>query len=165
MSSSIREICTFTVGDLQCGIDVMRVQEVLLSQPMTPVPLAPPTVEGLINLRGQIVVAVDMRKRFGLAARPDGAPPMNVVVESVDGGLSLLVDRIGDVLPVDAEMFEPPPPNVSGVVAELAHGVYKLADGLLVLLDPDRVCPKTTTTSGRDGGLGSEAASHHDVIH
>src|ERR1700759_4249148 len=89
---------TFFVADLFFGVNVMHVQEVLRYQPMTPVPRSPQTVEGLINLRGQIVTAIDMRKRLGLPERASDKTPMNMVVRTTDGAVSLLVDEIGDVL-------------------------------------------------------------------
>ena len=83
-----------------------RVQEVIRGQAMTPVPLAPPMIEGLINLRGQIVSAIDLRRLLNLPCRPEGATPLNVVVRDGEGAVSLLVDEIGDVLEVDEQSFE-----------------------------------------------------------
>jgi purine-binding chemotaxis protein CheW len=94
--------------------------------------------EGLINLRGQIVTAIDMRRKLGLPPRPAGRLPMNMVVRSDDGPVSLLVDEIGDVLQPDAATFELPPDNAPQVSRELLVGVYKLKDRLLLVLDPDR---------------------------
>ena len=100
---------TFFVADLFFGVDVLRVQEVLRFHQMTRVPLAPGVIEGLINLRGQIVTAIDMRRRLQLPAREDNQTPMNMVVRTEDGAVSLLVDEIGDVLDVDSATFERPP--------------------------------------------------------
>ena len=91
------------------GVDAQTVQEVIRYQEMTRVPKAPPSVSGLINLRGQIVTAIDLRTRLGLKPRAAGKLPMNVVVRSDDGAVSLLVDQIGDVIEVDADNFETPP--------------------------------------------------------
>ena len=126
---------TFFVEDLFFGIDVLQVQEVLRYQEMTGVPMAPGVIEGLINLRGQIVTAIDMRRRLQLGVRPDGQQPMNMVVRTEDGAVSLLVDEIGDVLEVGAETFEPPPENVDPAVRELIRGVHKLEGNLLLILD------------------------------
>ncbi len=126
---------TFHVADLFFGVDVLRVQEVLRSQPMTRVPRGPEVIEGLINLRGQIVTAIDMRRRLGLAPRPADAAPMNVVVRTEDAAVSLLVDAIGDVLDVDSDAFERPPENLDAGARELIRGVYKLEDRLLLVLD------------------------------
>src|SRR5258708_40166530 len=89
---------TFFVADLFFGIDVLRVQEALRCQPMTRVPKAPGVIEVLMNLRGQIVTAIDMRRLLHLPDRKEGAQPMNVVIRTDDGAVSLLVDEIGDVL-------------------------------------------------------------------
>lgn len=133
-----RQLCTFTLGDLSFGVDVKNVQEVIRYQAMTGVPLAPPTIRGLINLRGQIVTAIDMRARLGLPERQE-ALPMNVVVRSADGVVSLLVDEIGDVLRVEEGTFERPPETMSGTFRELVQGVYKLERQLLLLLDVEKI--------------------------
>lgn len=133
-----RQLATFMVDGLLFGIDVLKVQEVMRYQPMTSVPLAPTVVQGLINLRGQIVTAVDLRRRLGLASRPAGARPMNVVVRTPDGTASLQVDEIGDVLELDAALYEPAPDTLRGKVRELISGVYKTPKRLLHVLDPDK---------------------------
>jgi len=105
---------------------------------MTRVPLASPVVQGLINLRGQIVTAIDLRRRLELKPRPEGQLPMNVVVRTDDGPMSLLVDEIGDVLEMDADGFERPPETLRGVARELIRGSYKLKNRLLLTLDTER---------------------------
>ena len=132
------QYATFVVEDLFFGIDVLRVQEVLRYQEMTRVPLSPVVAEGLINLRGQIVTALDMRRRLGLAPRGAGRLPMNLVVRAEEGPVSLLVDEIGDVLHLDPADFEKAPDNVTPAARELIRGVYKLKNRLLLVLDPDR---------------------------
>ena len=131
----MRRLCTFYLDDMLFGIDVDAVQEVLRYQVMTPVPLAPTVVTGLINLRGQIVTALDLRRRLELPERPAGLLPTNVVLRSNTVGASLLVDSIGEVLEVDDESFEPPPETIQGMARELILGAYKLSDKLLLLLD------------------------------
>jgi purine-binding chemotaxis protein CheW len=133
-----QQFSTFLVGGLLFGVDVMRVQEVIRYQTMTPVPLAPATVHGLINLRGQIVIAIDLRTRLGMPARDASQKPMNVVVRTDDGGVSLLVDGIGDVIEVDPETWERPPETLTGAARDLIPGAYKLKDRLLLVLDADR---------------------------
>jgi purine-binding chemotaxis protein CheW len=141
-----RQYSTFDVAGFYFGIDVLQVQEVLRCQEMTPVPLAPAVIEGLINLRGQIVTAIDMRRRLELKPRPEGQLPMNVVVRTDDGPLSLLVDEIGDVLEMDADSFERPPETLRGVARELIRGAYKLKDRLLLTLDTERVVQLNSET-------------------
>ena len=92
-------------------------------------------IEGLINLRGQIVTAIDMRRRLRFLSARRIKPPMNVVVRTSDGAVSLLVDEIGDVLQLDESAYERPPENLDGVARELIRGVYKLKDRLLLVLD------------------------------
>jgi purine-binding chemotaxis protein CheW len=134
-----RQLSTFFVDDLFLAVDALNVQEVLRFLEMTPVPLAPPMVRGLINLRGQIVAAVDLRCRLDLPERDSADLPTNVVVRTEDGALSLLVDEIGDVLEVNEELFEKPPATTPERVREVVSGVYKLSDRLLLVLDPEKV--------------------------
>ncbi len=134
-----KQFSTFLVDKLLFGVEVEKVQEVIRYQEMTRVPLAPPVVKGLINLRGQIVAAVDLRCRLGLRERAATELPMNVVIRHEDGAVSLLVDEIGDVLEVEEESFEPPPGTLSGEVRELIRGVYKLKGSLLIALDTEKV--------------------------
>src|SRR5271156_1944083 len=119
------QFSTFFVADLFFGVDVLRVQEVLCFQQMTRVPQAPEVIEGLINLRGQIVTAIDMRRRLRLPPRPGDQMPMNIVVRTDEGAVSLLVDEIGDVLDVDESLYERPPENLDQAARELIDGVYK----------------------------------------
>lgn len=134
-----RQFCTFHVDGLFLGIDVQYIQEVIRYQPMTRVPLEPPSISGLINLRGQIVTAIDLRCRLELPRRGPDELPMNVVVRDGDGAVSLLVDRIGDVLEVDDDVFETPPSTVRAGVRGLIVGTYKLPGELLLILDTSRV--------------------------
>ena len=137
-SADTCQFATFAVGDLYFGVEVLRVQEVLKYQPMTKVPLMPGVVRGLINLRGQIVPAIDLRERLALAPRPDDRLPMNVVVRTTGGVVSLLVDEIDDVLEIEARQEEATPATVTGAARELITGVYKLKNQLLLALDVER---------------------------
>lgn len=132
------QFSTFFVDDLFFGVDVLDVQEVLRTQQMTPVPQAPEVIEGLINLRGQIVTAIDMRRRLLLPPRGADETPMNMVVRTSDGAVSLLVDEIGDVLDTDAATYERAPENLDAAARELIRGVYKLKDRLLLVLDTEK---------------------------
>ena len=140
-----RQFSTFVVDRLLFGVEVEKVQEVIRYQAMTRVPLAPPVVKGLINLRGQIVTAVDLRRRLGLRERATTDLPMNVVVRHDDGAVSFLVDEIGDVLEVEEDAFELPPGTLAGEARELIRGVYKLKDTLLIALDTDKMLNLVTT--------------------
>ncbi len=132
------QFCTFRVGDLFLGIEVSQVQEVLRFQPMTRVPLAPPAIRGLVNLRGQIIVALDLRRRLSLPDAPPDVQPVNVIVRTVDGAVSLLVDEVEDVISLGDDAFERPPETLQGPIRELIRGVYKLERRLMVALDAEK---------------------------
>lgn len=129
---------TFTLGGSLYGVDVTRVQEALRSHVRTRVPLAPVGVAGLVNLRGQVVLTVDLRPRLGLAPLDDDAQPMMVVVEVAGEPVSLLVDAIGDVMEVGPETFEAPPDTLDAALRPLILGAHKLDGRLLLVLDVDQ---------------------------
>jgi purine-binding chemotaxis protein CheW len=131
-------LTTFTVDQYLFGIDVATVQEVIRPQEMTRVPLAADAVGGLINLRGQVVTAVDLRKRLGLPPGDPDKAAMNVVVRTHDGAVSLLVDTIGDVVETSDDAFEAPPETLTGPGRTLVLGAYKLDGRLLLALDVAR---------------------------
>ena len=115
--------------------NVMNVQEDCARKPAPGCRLAPTVVSGLINLRGQIVTSIDMRRRLNLPLRAPEAIPMNIVVRSGDEAVCLLVDEIGDVLQVEASRFERKLHNIDPTVRDLIVGVYKLDERLLLVLD------------------------------
>lgn len=132
------QYCTFWVGELFIGIEVSKVQEVLSHSSITPVPLAPAHVKGLINLRGNIVTAIDMGLRLG--ADPVGSADggmMHVILNDEHGLLSLVVDRAGDVVGVDEGSHEDPPDTLQGEARRLIRGAFKLEGRLLLDLDID----------------------------
>lgn len=134
-----RQFCTFFLEDRFFGVDVEKVQEVIRYQVITPVPLASPVIRGLINLRGQIVTAIDLRRLLQVDDRTDDRQPINIVVHTRQGTFSLLVDRIGDVLDVDQASFEHPPDTLEGIARELIQGTYKLPSCLLLTLNIDKL--------------------------
>lgn len=117
------------------GVDVLEVQEVLREQQMTRIPTAPQVIRGLINLRGQIVTAIDMRLRLRLPSLKTGEPMMNMILRTEDGAASLLVDEIGDVVEVSSSSYEECPENLAASVREIVVGVHKMNGSLLLLLD------------------------------
>lgn len=133
------QFCTFFLDQLCFGIEVEKVQEILRQEGMTPVPLSPPEIGGLINLRGQIVTTINLRKRLELPSRINKTPPLNVVVTSNDEIVSLLVDEVGDVLDISEEQFEQAPDTLTGKIRTLIRGTYKLEDRLLLVLNIDEV--------------------------
>lgn len=136
--AEVKQFCTFYLDKLLFGVEVSKVQEVIRYQEMTPVPLAPAVVSGLINLRGQIVTALDLRRRLEFADRAADKLPMNVVVRTGEEAVSLLVDEIGDVLEVEERTFEAPPETLQGEARKLIRGAYKLQERLLLMLDTEK---------------------------
>jgi purine-binding chemotaxis protein CheW len=134
-----KQLCTFKLGDQAFGVDALMVQELIRHQPMTRVPRTSSSIQGLINLRGQIVTAIDLRSRLGLGPLDDGRQAMNLVVRSDDGAVSLQVDQIGDVIEVSEDCFEAPPDTLSGPSREFIKGAYKMVDRLLLLIDCELV--------------------------
>jgi len=131
------QLATFKLDNRLYGVDVGRVQEALKLHQCTAVPHAPRTVAGLANLRGQVVLMVDLRARLGREPYGPDDEPMMVVVR-VDGEpVSLLVDQVGDVLELDADQFGPPPPTLEAALRDVVTGVYSMEDGLLLSLDVD----------------------------
>jgi purine-binding chemotaxis protein CheW len=132
---SSQQFTTFLVGDQLFGIEVESVQEIIRYQPMTPVPLSSPAVAGLINLRGEVIPAVDVRQRLAPWSRGAVEEPVNVVVRTDHGPVSLLVDQIGAVVDARDDDFEPPPETLIGPARALIRGAYKLDTELLLALD------------------------------
>lgn len=130
---------TFLVDGQLFGMPATEVMELTRFHELTRVPLAPPAVVGLMNLRGQVVTAVDMRRRLELRPRPEGQQPMNVVLRREDVLVSLLVDQVGEVIELDGSTYEPVPDTLRGIARELVRGVHKLPGRLLLLLDPAKV--------------------------
>ncbi len=137
--SDTSKICTFYVHGYFFGIEVFKIQEVIRYQEMTHVPLTDVTICGLINLRGQIVTAVDMRKRLGFPMMNADEKPTNVIVRTEDGAVSLLVDDIGDVIDISRDTFDVPPENIKGGIRTMLLEVCKLEDTLLLILDIEQV--------------------------
>lgn len=149
------QFCTFWVDDLFFGVAVDEVQEVLRHQPMTPVPKAHDAVHGLINLRGQIVTAVDLRVRLGLPARATDRLPMNVIVRSGGEVVSFLVDDIGDVIDTGEQsgvVPESAPSNMPATVSAVVQGVRPLPDAILLVLDVDRALDLPQLDADTTGG-------------
>ena len=133
------QLATFYLEEEFFGVEVGRVQEIVRPQPMTPVPTTDPTVRGLINLRGQIVTAIDLRRVLGMRDTANSEEQMNMIIRFPDSSDSLLVDRIGDVIEVAETGIDPPPSSMKGIDRRFVSGVCKLEKSLLVILDVDRL--------------------------
>jgi purine-binding chemotaxis protein CheW len=127
--------CSFQLGDFLFGVETGRVQEVLRGFSVTPVPLAPVWVAGLINLRGQVVTVLDLKGRLGLAGNTEGAPPFCVILKDREEWIGLPVDGIGDVLEPPSGSFEEIPSTLTGESRRLIRGAYKLKRSLLLTLN------------------------------
>lgn len=132
------QFATFWLGDRLYGIDVMKVQEVTQPLTITKVPLAPKFVIGLINLRGQISTAINLRKLFNMQPSTERSNEMSVVCRVNDQLISFLVDRIGDVIEVSANDFEDSPETIPMDVKMFMGGVYKTPDSILSIIDVDK---------------------------
>ncbi len=133
------DFVTMRVGAQMVGLPVLSVQDILAQQGLTKIPLAPSEVAGSLNLRGRIVTAIDMRKRFGLEPRPDDEPSMSVVVDFQGELYSLIIDAIGDVLSLPDDRFERSPSTLDHTWLSVSTGVFRLDDELLVVLEVARI--------------------------
>jgi purine-binding chemotaxis protein CheW len=138
-AENVVEYVTATVGGQLFGLPISRVQDVFAPDRLTRVPLAPPEIAGLLNLRGRIVTAIDLRRRFGLDALAGDAPRMAVGVEWKGESYGLLIDAIGEVLKLQTRDREDNPVNLDPGLARVSAGVHRLEGKLLVVLDVDRV--------------------------
>lgn len=138
-SPAVPQLCTFQVGDLLLGVDVVEVREVLRARAVTPVPLAGPGIAGLLNLRGEIVTAVDLHALLGTAPARDGRAAVQVVVAGASGPLALGVDSVGEVVDGDPSALQPLPATVAPAVRSLLRGTFLVQGASLLVLDPQRV--------------------------
>jgi purine-binding chemotaxis protein CheW len=134
-----RQLVVFQLGSELYGVEIARVHEIIRLQPVTRVPRAPAFVEGVINLRGKVIPVIDLRRRFGLPSADHTRASRIVVVEIGDQVVGIVVDGVSEVLRVKTSIIEPPSPVVTGVDSEYLHGIARLTDRLVILLDLDRV--------------------------
>lgn len=133
------ELATFYIGDALCGMDILKVQEINKLMDMTKVPQSPEYVNGILNLRGQIVTVIDLSKKLGLAATDFSETARNIIVNSDNEYIGLLVSRISDVVEADWEKVEDPPANIGGVQGTFFKGVFKTKNRLIGVLDVNKV--------------------------
>lgn len=138
-SGDERQLVVFQLGAELYGVEIARVHEIIRLQSVTKVPRAPSFVEGVINLRGKVIPVVDLRRRFGLPTAEHTRASRIVVVEIGDQVVGIVVDGVSEVLRVNTATVEPPSPVVAGIDSEYLHGIAKLADRLVILLDLDRI--------------------------
>ncbi|MDH4224648.1 MAG: chemotaxis protein CheW [Deltaproteobacteria bacterium] len=133
------QFATFYLGQELFGINILQVQEILMDQIITPVPLAPPFVSGLISLRGQIVTAVDLKRRLGIDKESQYEYAYHIVVKGIHSISSLQVDRIGEVIAVKGTDLDPPPDSLKGIEIKYLEGVYPLEHEILAVLNIDNI--------------------------
>src|SRR5919108_2722921 len=138
-SGDERQLVVFQLGAELYGCEISRVHEIIRLQSVTKVPRAPAFVEGVINLRGKVIPVVDLRRRFGLPTADHTRASRIVVVELGDQVVGIIVDGVSEVQRVNTATVEPPSPVVAGIDSEYLHGIAKLTDRLVILLDLDRV--------------------------
>jgi purine-binding chemotaxis protein CheW len=138
--TSAHQFCTFYLDHLLFGVESQKIQEVVTYRELRPVPLAPPVVSGLMNLRGQVVVALELRRQLELPDRPADMVPICLVVRSAAGTVCLLADEVGNVVEVEEETFEPSPETLSPRLRSVILGVHKLEHQLMHVLDTDQAC-------------------------
>ncbi|MGA2565546.1 MAG: chemotaxis protein CheW [Pseudolabrys sp.] len=136
---NLTEYVTAMIGGHLFGLPIVRVQDVFIPERLTRVPLAPPEIAGVLNLRGRIVTLIDLRRCFGLGRRGDGHAPMAIGVESRAESYGLLIDSVGEVLKLDDTAREPNPINLDARLARVSAGIFRLDGQLLIVVDVDRV--------------------------
>ena len=136
---NLTEYVTAMIGGQLFGLPIVRVQDVFIPERLTRVPLAPPEIAGVLNLRGRIVTLIDLRRRFGLGQREDGNSSMAIDVESRGESYGLLIDGVGEVLKLDDAAREPNPINLDQRLARVSAGIHRLDGQLLIVVDVDRV--------------------------
>ena len=135
----LTEYVTVTIGGHMFGLPIFRVQDVFVPVGLTRVPLAPPEVAGILNLRGRVVTAIDMRSRLDFGEREPGTPVMAIGIELKGESYGLLVDAVGEVMQLHNSACEAKPANLDPRLSRVAAGIYRLEGQLMVVLDVDRV--------------------------
>jgi purine-binding chemotaxis protein CheW len=133
------EYVTVTIGEHFFGLPIARVQDVFVPARLTRVPLAPPEVAGILNLRGRVVTAIDMRSRLDLGMRRPDQAVMAIGIELKGESYGLLVDAVGEVMQLPNNACEAKPANLEPTLGRVAAGIYRLEGQLMIVLDVDRV--------------------------
>ena len=143
-SEQVTEYVTVMIGGQLFGLPISRVQDVFMPDRDTRVPLSAPEIAGVLNLRGRIVTAIDMRRRLGLPPRTDDKPSMAVGIELKGESYGLLIDTVGEVMKLGDGTRESNPVNLDSRLARVSGGVHRLDGQLMVILDVDHVLNNNT---------------------
>lgn len=133
------QLVSFHIGDEEFAVDILNIQGINRMVEVTKVPNAPDYVEGIINLRGKVIPIIDLRKRMGLPEKPYDKDTRFIVVEISNKVIGFIVDSVNEVLRINSNITEPPPPVVAGIDSEFITAVGKLEDRLLILLDIEKI--------------------------
>jgi len=139
VTTGSQDFVTIKLAGQTLGIPVLAVHDVLNAQQITKIPLSPDWVSGVLNLRGRIVTAIDLRRRLGLPQLEDDKKSMSVVVEHEEEPYSLQIDTVGEVLSLDDQLFERNPVTLDPRWRDVSRGIYRLEGELLPILDVDRL--------------------------
>ena len=150
---------TFSLGELFFGITATDVLELNNSLEVTPVPKSPPTVRGIANLRGQIVPAINMYALLGLKNISGRKETISIILKCEGILIAVMVDKVGDIISLEEDTFEPPPNNFSPLARDLVMGVHKLPDRLLLILDYTKILGGITMPAAQRAGFLANAAN------
>ncbi len=139
VSEELLQLVSFTIGEEEFGVDILKVQEINRMVEVTRVPNAPEYVDGVINLRGKVIPIIDLRRRFGMERKEKDKNTRIIVVELNGKVLGFVVDAVSEVLRIPQSVTEPPPSIIAGIQAEYITAIGKLENRLLILLDLERV--------------------------
>lgn len=139
LDDELLQLVTFSIGEEEFGVDILKVQEIIRTMEITKVPRAEAFVEGVINLRGKVIPILDLRRRFKLPSKAHDKHTRIIVIEMNNMIVGFVVDSVSQVLRIPSNTVEPPPPVVAGVDSEYISGVGKLQDSLLILLDLNKL--------------------------
>lgn len=137
--SPVLQFVGFRLDDEDYAIAITKIQEIILMTPITRLPQAPPYIEGLINLRGSVIPIINLRKRFGLSPREHDEETRTIVVNVQDKTIGCVVDAVTRVMRINRDQIQPPPPGVGGAASQYLAGLARRDNGLLILLDIDKL--------------------------
>jgi len=155
----LRQFISFSVGDEEYGLELLRVKEVIRVREITWLPKAPSFVKGIINLRGDVIPIIDLRDKFGLEAKEATANTRVIVVEVEGKLMGMIVDSASQVVRIPADQIDPPPPVLGGFSQEFITGVGKMEDKLIILLNSDAILTAEERTQLGSLDTGGQAGS------
>ncbi len=156
-TTSTTQVVSFRLANEEYGLDIMRVQEIILMGQITEIPEVPSFICGLINLRGKVIPIVDLRKRFRLEAKASGEHTRIIVVNAADNTFGIVVDAVSEVLRIDAGQMEPAPTGLLGLDQAYIKGLVKMPDKIMIVLNLDNILSHDDQTALSDAGSIAQA--------